>query len=134
MVLRQSRKCEKTLREAVIQKHKSNGNAVEVCLNHASHWGLLRRNTWGNKKLWYVIFLNIYPATDSSITTTFQLIKHYEILVMETSQTHLTLPRTTRDEKCVWNTDRPRTVLVCNSICNYKPLALINTEAILKIA
>ena len=30
MVLRQSRKCEKTLREAVIQKHKSNGNAVEV--------------------------------------------------------------------------------------------------------
>jgi hypothetical protein len=52
MVLIQSRKCEKTLREAVIQKHKSNGNAVEVCLNHASHSGLLRRNTWGNKKLW----------------------------------------------------------------------------------
>jgi hypothetical protein len=36
MVLRQSRKCEKTLTEAVIQKHKFNGNAVEVCLNHAS--------------------------------------------------------------------------------------------------
>jgi hypothetical protein len=45
MDLRQSRKCEKTLREAVIQKHKSIGNAVEVCLNHASQRGFLHRNT-----------------------------------------------------------------------------------------
>jgi hypothetical protein len=41
MVLRQSTECKKTLRKAVIQRHKLNGNAVEVCLNHAIQHGLL---------------------------------------------------------------------------------------------
>jgi hypothetical protein len=41
MVLRQSTECKKTLRKAVIQRHKLNGNAVEVCLNHAIQYGLL---------------------------------------------------------------------------------------------
>jgi len=62
MVLRKSRKCEKTLREAVTQKHKLNGNAVEVFLNHATQWGLLCRNTSGYKKLWVCNVLNIHPT------------------------------------------------------------------------
>ena len=72
MVLRKSRECVKTLKEAVIQKHNSNGNAVEVRLNHVSWQGSLRRNT---KSCGYIT-LNFCPATDSSITAILQLTKH----------------------------------------------------------
>jgi len=56
MVLRQSRKCEKTLSEAVIQKHNSNGNAVEVCLNHTSQWGYYVEILEATKSCGYVMF------------------------------------------------------------------------------